>query len=496
MKYPNSKQFPLDIVGSSTFGRDPKILSSRTFNMIEADNFLVDYGGYKVVAEILSSGEGRGLFSSATANQMIGCVDNNIYAISVFGQTLQNRKIYNVRYIGSINSFAGDVFFDENNTNQIAICDKSDIYIYDYIDLIFQKATLPEGFIPGYVTYQDGRFIAPDTNSAAWALSQVGDGLNWFWDPSGGPVLGAIQTKGTRAVATVRFPGRGNLLLVMGENVSELWTDVGGAQFPYQRSASVNIDYGCLNPATIAAQDSIIVWLGVNEKAGPTIMYSTGSDAKQISTDGINFKFEQLVNPARSTGFFMRLAGHLIYQLTFYDPRDNYSLIYDFTTQKFFDVTDENMNYHIARRVASFDNDYYFISLNDGNLYQIAADFYTYDYGTTIKNIPRKRVCSNVRLPDSTPCIVNQATMTVEQGNDVDNDGNDPIYLPNVSLSVSTNGGISFSGWSDQELNTVGHRQNMVRWWNLGMSNDFVAQFSFNSTGSWKASNGILDTYQ
>jgi len=154
------------------------------------------------------------------------------------------------------------------------------------------------------------------------------------------------------------------------------------------------------------------------------------------------------------------------------------------------------MNYHIARRVASFDNDYYFISLNDGNLYQIAADFYTYDYGTTIKNIPRKRVCSNVRLPDSTPFIVNQATMTVEQGNDVDNDGNDPIYLPNVSLSVSTNGGISFSGWSDQELNTVGHRQNMVRWWNLGMSNDFVAQFSFNSTGSWKASNGILDTYQ
>lgn len=491
-----SKQQPLDIVGSSTFGRDPKIMASRTFNMIESDGFLVDYGGYERAIEILPKGQGRGIFSSVNGNEIVACIDNNIYAIKVYGITSRDKKIYNVRFVGNIDSFEGDVFFDENNTHQIAICDKADIYIYNYDDGSLTRAPLPDGVVAGYVTYQDGYFITPNTQDDKWYLSAPGNGLNWMWGDSGDPVNGAIQTKGTQGIATVRFPGRGNLLLVMGNNVTELWTDVGSPDFPYKKSQSVNVDYGCLNQATIAAQDNLIVWLGVNEKSGPTIMYSTGSDTRQISTDGINYKLATLKRPEISSGFLMKLAGHLIYQLTFHHPQDNYSLIYDFNTQKFFDVTDENWNYHIARRVAFFDNDYYFVSFNDGNIYRMAADLYTYDYGTRVNNIPRARVCSNIRMPDSTPFIVNQLTATVEQGNDPSNDGNNDDYQPNIGLTVSTDGGYSFSGYNTTYLNRVGKRQNMVRWWQLGMANDFVAQIRFNSKSAWKISNGTVSYYQ
>lgn len=497
------KPIELDLVGSSTFGRDPKISSRRTFNMIIADDWFTDYAGYKNVLNISRAGTGRGIFTSVRSNKMIVVVNNKVYAVTIYGSFLSDQKLYNSSFIGNIDSYSGDVFIDENNTNQIAICDQANIYIYNTSTGNFQKAVLPEGFIPGYVTYQDGRFITPDKVSASWALSQVGDGLNWFWGASGEPVLGAIQTKPDLGVATLRVPGRGNLLYVMGSTVTELWTDVGGATFPYQRNSSLNFDYGCINAATLASSDEVVAWLGINEKSGPVIMYTTGGDVQQISTDGINFKFEQLKNPANSSAFFVKLSGHLIYQLTFYDKDDNYTVAYDFTTKQFFDVTDENMNFHIARRVAFFNDDYYFVSFSDGNLYQFTPNLTTYDYGffedesEKVYEIPRIRVCGNIRPPNAFRFAINNVTFILEQGNDVTHTiNNDPNYNPRIGLSISKNGGISFSSYVSRPIYTVGNRMNRLNWWNLGVANDLVLQFRFWGRGPWKATNGLVNIYQ
>jgi hypothetical protein len=330
----------------------------------------------------------------------------------------------------------------------------------------------------------------------------VGDGLNWFWGPNGEAISGAIQTKPDFAQAAVRFPGHGNLLLVMGKTVTELWTDVGNAQFPYQRSSTINFDYGCVNPATIAISDKIVAWLGANEKSGPVIMYSTGADINQISTDGINYKLALLNYPQKSTGFFLKLAGHLIYQLTFYDPSDNYSLIYDFTTQKFFDVTDEQQNYHIARKIAFFNNDYFFISFNDGNLYRMRPDLTYFDYGffpdnsRKIYDIPRIRVCSNIRMPNQFRFVVNNLTFTLEQDEDAFNLIPNFSYQPRIGCSISKNGGISYSSYVDKAIYPYANRMNRLNWWQCGSSNDFVAQFRFWGKGPWKCTNGLAGVYQ
>lgn len=495
-------QLDLDIAGSSTFGRDPKIMSSRTFNMILADGWLVDYFGYKKVIEIVNDGKGRGIFTSIPADRLIVVIDNMVYSVSIYTRLNNSMTNYNVAVVGEITSHAGDVFIDENNTDQIAICDKHQIYIYNHVNGTFDVATLPDGFIPGYVTYQNGRFVAPDLNTAQWALSNVGDGLNWFWGPSSSPVLGGFQTKPDLPVATLRVPGKGNLLYVMGSTVTELWTDVSGSVFPYQKNSSVNYDYGCVNSATLAASDEVVAWLGQNEKSGPVIMYAAGNEVKQISTDGINYKLSKIKEPEKSSAFFVKLSGHLIYQLTFYGLDDNYSLIYDFTTGMFFDVTDEQMNYHIARHVSFFNNSYYFISFNDGNIYQMSPDFTTFDYGLfqddtpKVWEIPRVRTCRNIRAPNTRPFVVNNVNFCLEQGNDTSNNGDSPNYQPQISLSLSVNGGISFGNYSSIALNTVGNRVNTINWYNLGLSNDFVTQFRFWGKGPWRATNGQLSLYQ
>lgn len=498
-----SLQQPLDIVGSSSFGRDPKILASRTFNMIQSDDWLVGYAGYKKILPVLPGGNGRGIFTSIKSNSLIVVVGNKAFVVKVYSTSInENVKTYTSSFIGLLDTNDGDVFIDENNTNQIAICDQKNLYIYNYVDETFVTAVLPDGVIPGYVTYQDGRFIVPDSASANWYLSQVGNGLDWFWGASGEPVFGSIQTKPDFAKAALRFPGRGNLLFVMGNTVTELDTDVGGALFPYQRSTSINFDYGCINAATIAASGEIVAWLGYNEKSGPVIMYSTGSDIQQISTDGINFKFQQLKNPTKSAAFFVKLSGHLIYQLTFYDPEDNYSLIYDFNTQKFYDVTDEQMNFHIARRVAFFDNDYFFVSFNDGNLYKMDADFTSYDYGffedgsPKIWEIPRIRVCNNFRMPNASRFFVNNITFTLEQGNDPYNIREQNTYQPRIGLSISKDGGYSFGSYVTRPVYKIGKRINRLNWWGMGAANDFVPQFRFWGKGPWNAFNGVMSINQ
>jgi hypothetical protein len=495
-------QQKLDIVGSSTFGINPKILASRTFNMIQSDDWLIGYSGYKKKLTIFETGNGRGIFTSIKSNSLIVVISNRVYSIKVYTETGKTSQTYSSSFIGQIDTFFGDCFIDENNTNQIAICDQKNIYIYNYISETFVMAVLPEDFVAGYVTYQDGRFVATDSSSARWALSKEGDGLNWFWGASGEPVFNTIQTKPDFARGALRFPGRGNLLFVMGNSVTELWTDVGATFFPYQRSTSINFDYGCINPATIAASGEIVAWLGYNEKSGPVIMYSTGSDIKQISTDGINFKFQTLTNPFSSSAFFVKLNGHLIYQLTFYDPNDNYSLIYDFNTQKFYDVTDEKMNYHIARRVAFFDNTYFFVSFNDGNLYEMDSDYSFYDYGEfedgnkKIFEIPRVRVCNNFRMPDSSRYIINNITFTLEQGNDQFHLEYNKNYQPRIGLSISKNGGISFSSYVERPVYLSGQRRNILNWWSLGSANDFVPQFRFWGKGPWHAFDGVMSITQ
>lgn len=491
---------PLDIVGSSTFGLNPKIISSRTFNMLISDEWMVNYAGYRkeIIPNDQQKGEGRAIFTSIKSNSIIVVIDDSVYSITLFNVSpVSGKRKYSIRKIGKLDTVDGDVFIDENNVGQIAISDQTKLYIYNYITNVFVTATLPPGVVPGNVTYQNGRFIIPDIKSDSWYLSKVGDGLSWFWGNSGEPVGGKIQSKPDSSKVTIRFPGRGNLLLVMGENVSELWTDVGGSLFPYQKNTSINFDYGCVSAATVATSEEFIAWLGTNERSEAVIMYSTGNDIRTISTDGINNKLQAIVNPKKSVGFFVKIYGHLIYQLTFYDKRDNYSLIYDFTNNKFFDVTDQNMDYHISRHVAFFKDEYYFVSLNDGCVYVMGSDLSSYDYGDGYEfDIPKVRVCSNFRLPNSKNFIVTNASFTLQQGDDPKNMKPHPGYDPRVALSISRDGGISFGSSSSIQLNPLGSRKNRVEWYKLGMANDVVLQFRFHVKAPVNALDGVMGVRQ
>ena len=423
----NFRQFPVNIVGSSIFGRYPKISIEKTYNMFMSDKFMVPYSGYSIgitAENFLNAIEGRAIFTSTKFGQLVVVEGSNVFLVSIqYSQIQEKVTFFQVFKIGTLQTQTGVVYIAENNKPQIGISDGTAFYLYDpTLSPVFQA--IPLNFTPGYLTFHDTYFILAASNdntytppaNNTWRLSGQNDGTTW---PSSSSSVGLLQSKPDNVQAVVRFPSKGNMIFVMGSIVTEAWFDTGAQLFPYQRTNQLNIDYGCLQPATVAYMDELVVWLAQNEKSGPVIMYSNGGLPKKITTDGIDYLLSTLQDPADSQAFLYRQDGHLFYHINFYT--DNLSLVYDFSSDKFYHACDQNLNYFIAAEVAFFDNQYYFITKNNGNLFVFDTTIYTYQdvdsVGNIITNeIPRIRTCANIRTPDQNYQIINDIGFTIESG--------------------------------------------------------------------------------
>ncbi|MDD5211398.1 MAG: hypothetical protein PHV62_03220 [Sulfuricurvum sp.] len=553
------KQEPLNIVGSSTFGRYPTISIEKTYNMFMSDGWMVPYAGYKKAIDFSALGngtEGRALHSSTKLNRLIGVFNSNVYLIQLnFSQQQQKVISYQAIKIGELQTTTGVVYIAENNKPQLLLSDGKLLYLYDTaLSPSFQVITT--SFIPGFIDFHDTYFLCaasadgfytPSANNT-WRLSDSNNGASW---PDDAAHIGLLQTKPDNTQAVVRFPSKGNMIFVFGRTVVEPWFDVGYQLFPYQRNTSFNIDYGCLNPATIASMDELVIWLGINEKGGPVVFYSDGGMPQQITTDGFDYVLSNMQNPQDSQAFIYRQDGHLFYHINFYS--DNLSFFVDFLkdgSHKIYHASDERGNYFIGSVVAFFNNQYYFVTKNNGNLYAFDTIFTTYDG----EEVPRIRSCKNIRNIQQEPFIANDCGFTIETGNTnyldqdlgeiyfITEDGKklrtegDPIFFetesgdnlitedglnlvseqvddtsfslliseqdfivhttPRVDMSISIDGGDHFSSYDAQYLPPIGQRKNKLAWWQLGWSNDLVCQFRFWGMGRFVVTDGYVNTRQ
>ncbi len=524
----NPQEIPLKMIGGNNFGRYLKSSDEQTWNMIVTNAgeviSLVDYAGYQNVFDtpLVLNSRGRGIYQSVNGNIMIAVIGSEAYSITIGGggNLLASP-------VGTLTTSSGDVYISENNNSEIGITDGVNLYIYTYSGApTFVVQALPFTN-PGYISFHLGRLIIAQNFSQNWWLSGINDATQWsLTDPTNKAYVGTISLKPDHIQAVVPLPGQGNNLAVFGHTVVELWQYNGNALFLYQRASNFNIDYGCLNPSSIAALDSYIVWLSSNEQGGATVMIFDGGRENSISTDGIDFKLANLTNPTNCTGFLFRQDGHLIYQFTF--PDDNLSYIYDFNTKLFFTVSDENQNYHIARNVVYFNNNYYFVSLNDGNIYNFGTQFSSLQYSATnIKMMPRIRITPPFRLPSQRMFIIKSIGFTVENGQPNEpiystrgynlitqdglristQDGKDlvtqPAYLPldglrteAIDLSISRDGAASFGTSVRRQMNATGKRRSRFIFQRLGQANDATVQIKFIGYGRFLVvDNGMAELY-
>ena len=500
MPAPNATQeiqdIPIEIVGGNKFARYNKINYSQTWNMIVSDEFLVPYAGYKNVLTTVNQGEGRGLYSSTRGGFMIAVIGGSVYRVS---------KALIAISVGTLDTDFGDVYITENNASQIVITDGSFVYVYQYSPTeSFTKLSAIEFpyTSPGYVSFQNGRVIIASTDTTIWVMSKLNDVLSSGAWTGTGAYQGSLQSKPDRVQAAIPVPGGGSNLLLFGKTITENWQDTGAALFPYQRSSNFDVDYGCLNASTIASLNNFIVWLAINEQSGPTIMVIAGNQTKKISTDGIDYKLGNLSDPENCTAFLFQQDGHLIYQFTFIT--DNLSYAYDFNSGLFFSVSDPDLNYHPAREVVYFNNLYYFVSLNGGNIYQFDTSFTFAQFSTTdIQEIPRIRITPPFRLPTQRMFIIKSLGFTTENGqeNPIETTSAIEATLPvtissaGVLLSISRDGAENFGNSLEQPMNPTGVRKSRFIFQRLGQANDVTFQIRFYGRIRWVVGQGLLEIY-
>ncbi|RKZ70521.1 MAG: hypothetical protein DRQ48_00805 [Gammaproteobacteria bacterium] len=522
-----ANEVPVNLVGSSVFGRYPKISAEKTYNMFISGEDVVNFAGYERVAEMLASGEGRGIYKSSRRNIMIAVVNSNVYRIdSNLAPVL----------IGNIETQSGEVYMDENLANQICIVDGQNAYIYNTQEAPnLTKQTLSPDLVPNYVRFHSTFFLFGNASKGL-------PGDRWFvYQPATATTISetsfhTVSTKPDYALAVERVPGQSSNVMVFGATVCEIHTKVDGLE-NYALNRSVSIDYGCSSVSTIATSDKHIIWLGVNEKNAPVIMMFTGQSAEQISSDGIDYLMRSLVAPQDSTASFVRQDGHLLYVITFFHPDDNLTLMFDVNTGKFFHLSDGDLNFHPARQFAYFQNKTFFVSINNGSLYELSTDFTRINHNIDmpgwdddprlIEDIPRIRICKTVRADNTAPFRANSFTFLMDMGNDlpkgdectilmITEDGvriiteDDAQVIPEdasqdvchstpyrgrVDLAISGNGGETYSNYVPRWTNPRGDRRNIMQWENMGMYNEWTAKVRFWTSGRVIVGNGTLETF-
>ena len=119
----NFRQFPVNIVGSSTFGRYPKISIEKTYNMFMSDKFMVPYSGYAIgitAANFISSLEGRAIFTSTKFNDLVVVEGSSVFLVNItYSQSQGKVTFFQVIKIGTLQTQTGVVYIAENNKPQI-----------------------------------------------------------------------------------------------------------------------------------------------------------------------------------------------------------------------------------------------------------------------------------------------------------------------------------------------------------------------------------------
>lgn len=529
-------EIPINPVVSSKFGIYSRVSPEKAINMYQSDNALVSYPGYKKTIQlgVKNVDDSRASFFSVRGNFAVVVVGNEV-------KTISTHK--NVEVVGTMDSSSGECFIDENLDAQICIVDGKNAYIYQYNATrfggqYFAKVVFRDNMgtpmdpqpLPTYVSYHNTFFNFGTANfnkpGAPW--------YSYRFDPSDLNTQGTLiqwaseqllQTKPDYPLAVLRIPGQGGNVLVLGTSVCEIFTQVGG-QLNYRRNNTISVDYGCVNVNTIDTSDNYIAWLGINERNAPVIMVYSGQDIAPISTDGIDRLMEQIKFPELSTSTFCTINGHLIYQLTFTHPQDNLTVAYDFTVQKFLNLTDEKRNFHPALSYIYLGGSTYFLSLTEPALYEFSTDYTVIDQNLGMPDttdyderlvylIPRCAVTENYQLPNADRFRVNYLTLNMEQGCDpyvseaslgvirpiftedgipILNEAGVPVvdesswgggsayvapYQPIVELKISVDGGVTWSPSVRSELHPIGWRKNILNWNKLGQANIVAFQWWF-----------------
>lgn len=320
------------------------------------------------------------------------------------------------------------------------------------------------------------------------AITSGGSGFTYTLTEVGSSAFDALdiaaKTGGSDGIATIEIVHK-DVWLLGDLSTSEVWYNVGGADFAFTRMPGVFIEHGCEARNSVAKVDLTLFWLGRDKEGHLLAFAGMGYEAKIVSEPAIQAEWESYERTDDAIGFTYQQGEHAFWVLTF--PTADKTWVYDLKEALWHERAwcDDNSNEHRIR-ANCMAYAYGKIVVGDwenGKLYSLDLDTYT-DAGQPIL---RKRGFMHL----------------VGDGNRVQykrfianlSGGLAPGLLtedsPQASLRMSDNRGASFGNPVTKPVGSTGQYETVLTWWQLGQARDRVFEifwdFPYETalTGAW-----------
>lgn len=364
---------------------------------------------------------------------------------------------------GSLAQNSGRVTIDENPF-QMAICDGSSLYIFDYEANTFNKVTDPDLPTVGTVTYIDSYFVVNEVGTGRFYISASFDGTSWN-------ALDFATAESSPDNLKRVFRGIGQLWL-LGETTTEIWNNTGDSVFPFGVISGAQNNTGILSPYTMVEIDSSLFWVGRDKNGIGTVYQTNGFSPVKISTPPIEQKIIDAGGYDDMTAFTYNDQGHKFYFVTGGGLKS--SLVYDLTTGEWHERAYKNAQGQFEQHLASCHtyvfNKHYVGDRLSGNIYEMSEDIYTDNENPIL----RERVYTN--LSDENKRIAfNRLEVDFEGGVGLQSgQGSDPL----CTIEISKDGGISYGTEYQMAIGKVGQYKTQAVLRRLGVAEQITFRLS------------------
>jgi hypothetical protein len=298
---------------------------------------------------------------------------------------------------------------------------------------------------------------------------------------------------------------------LFGALTTEVWSDVGAANFPFAPIPGVFIQHGCVAKYSIATWDLATFWLSQDKTGEVMVFMGMSYNAVRVSTYAIEYQISKYEVISDAIGFIYQQQGHVFYQLTF--PSADKTWVFDISTKQWAEKVSIDNSGREHRHRANCHAFAYGMNLvgdwQNGNLYQFDPMNAT-ENGLPIirrRGFPHlesegKRVHYSRFAADIEVGTVEGVTTVVllSGAGDFNDDFNSdfgpgttqyPVGYPLINLRWSDDKGRTFGNPVEQSLGATGQYLMQPQWRRLGIARDRVFELYW-STNAMIALNGAF----
>lgn len=340
---------------------------------------------------------------------------------------------------------------------QLVIVSGGSLFVFDLLtNLLSAAIALPLTNAPVQVEFMDGYFLLLEANTVRVWFSALEDGRSW--DPLD------FFAKSLTSDNNVGMRVYRDRLWLFGSSTSLVYYDTGDADNPFAPYPGSVMQEGLVTPWAIAVQGEAIFWLAQDNLGRNRMVSASDYAATPISTPAIGFALASYSTIADCEAFPYEQEGHPFIVWTF--PTGDQTWVYDTREQAWH----ERQSWDAAKgqphhwRVRGFCAHNSLLLVGDettGAIYTLDLDTFTDGTGNVLRRARRAPYLSQ----ENQWMFLQRFEMGIQPGVGL---GSGQGSAPNLMLSISRDGGFTWSPPLLASMGAQGVYGDRAIWRNLG----------------------------